>query len=55
MGKRSDIKELVKAGVDGLLKGATFDDFLKAIRSAAEREKITAEDAEVMENDERKN
>ena len=37
--KETDIKSLVKAGVDGfILKGASFDQFLRAIRTAVERE-----------------
>jgi len=39
---KADIAELVKAGVDGfILKGATFDDFLRVIRSAAESELVS--------------
>lgn len=39
VGEKTDIKSLVKAGVDGfILKGASFDQFLKAIRTAVEYE-----------------
>lgn len=39
--EKTDIKRLVKAGVDGfILKGASFDQFLKAIRTAVEREDV---------------